>query len=187
MNELKIFEHPKFGNIRTITENGKTLFCAKDVAAALGYKDTTNAVKQHCRGVVKRHLIDKLGREQETNFIPEGDIYRLTIKSELPGADEFESWIFDDVLPSIRQHGAYMTPETIEQVLNDPDTIIRLASSLKEEREKRKALEARAEADRPKVLFADSVTASVRPTSSATQPGPREAPRLPGRLPSLHR
>ena len=78
MNELKIFEHPKFGNIRTITENGKTLFCAKDVAAALGYKDTTNAVKQHCRGVVKRHLIDKLGREQETNFIPEGDIYRFS-------------------------------------------------------------------------------------------------------------
>lgn len=141
MNELQIFENPKFGNIRIITEDSKTLFCAKDVAAALGYKDTTNAIKQHCRGVVKRHLTDKLGRKQETNFIPEGDIYRLAAKSELPGADEFESWIFDEVLPSIHQHGAYMTPETIEKVLTDPDTIIQLATALKEERQKRKALE----------------------------------------------
>ena len=61
MNELKTFEHPKFGNIRTITEDGKTLFCGKDVAVSLGYKDTTNAVKQHCRGAVKRHLTDSLG------------------------------------------------------------------------------------------------------------------------------
>ncbi len=119
MNKLKIFEHPKFGNIRTVTEDGKTLFCGKDVAAALGYKDTTNAIKQHCRGVAKRHLTDKLGREQETNFIPEGDIYRLAAKSELPGAEEFESWIFDEVLPSIRRTGGYsagadnMTPEEL--------------------------------------------------------------------------
>lgn len=141
MNELKIFENPQFGSIRTITEGGKTLFCGKDVAAALGYKDTTNAIKQHCRGVVKRHLTDKLGREQEMNFIPEGDIYRLAAKSELPGADEFESWIFDEVLPSIRKHGAYMTPATIEKLISDPDTMIKLCTALKEEQDKRKALE----------------------------------------------
>lgn len=119
MNELMIFNNPEFGEIRTIEEEGKILFCAKDVAAALGYKDTTNAIKQHCRGVVKRHLTDSLGRNQETNFIPEGDIYRLAAKSELPGAERFESWIFDEVLPSIRKNGGYvagqenMTPEEL--------------------------------------------------------------------------
>ena len=107
MNEIAIFQNPEFGEVRTITEDGQTLFCAKDVAAALGYKDTTNAIKQHCRGVVKRHLTDSLGRNQETNFIPEGDIYRLAAKSELPGADRFERWIFDEVLPSIRRTGSY--------------------------------------------------------------------------------
>lgn len=112
MNELMIFENPRFGEIRTLNEKGKTLFCAKDVAAALGYKDTTNAIKQHCRGVVKRHLTDKLGRQQETNFIPEGDIYRLAARSELPGAEQFESWIFDEVLPSIRRRGAYAMPQS---------------------------------------------------------------------------
>ncbi len=141
MSELQIFKHGEFGEIRTIEEKGKVLFCGKDVAAALGYKDTTNAIKQHCRGVVKRHLTDSLGRKQETNFIPEGDIYRLAAKSELPGAEAFERWIFDEVLPSIRKHGAYMTPETLEAALLNPDAIIKIATALKEERDKRKALE----------------------------------------------
>lgn len=108
MTDLMIFDNPEFGKIRTIEENGKVLFCAKDVAIALGYKDPTNAIKQHCRGVVKRHLTDGLGRDQNTNFIPEGDVYRLAAKSELPGADKFESWVFDEVLPSIRKNGGYI-------------------------------------------------------------------------------
>lgn len=108
MTDLMIFDNPEFGKIRTIEENGKVLFCAKDVAIALGYKDPTNAIKQHCRGVVKRHLTDGLGRDQITNFIPEGDVYRLAAKSELPGADKFESWVFDEVLPSIRRNGGYI-------------------------------------------------------------------------------
>ena len=108
MNELQVFKNEKFGTVRTITENGRTLFCAKDIANALGYKDTTNAIKQHCRGVVKRHLIDGLGRKQETNFIPEGDIYRLAAKSQIPGADEFERWIFDEVLVSVNHTGGYL-------------------------------------------------------------------------------
>lgn len=108
MTDLMIFDNPEFGKIRTIEGNGKVLFCAKDVAIALGYKDPTNAIKQHCRGVVKRHLTDGLGRDQITNFIPEGDVYRLAAKSELPGADKFESWVFDEVLPSIRKNGGYI-------------------------------------------------------------------------------
>lgn len=119
MNELKIFEHPKFGRIRTIVEDGKTLFCGVDAANALGYKDTTNAIKRHCRGVAKRHLTDNLGRTQEMNFITEGDLCRLAAKSELPGADEFESWIFDEVVPAVLRNGGYvfgqesMTPEEL--------------------------------------------------------------------------
>ena len=106
MNELKIFEHPRFGDIRTVTENGKTLFCGSDVARALGYKRPNEAITTHCKGTVKRRTPTK-GGEQEMLFIPEGDIYRLAAKSELPGADEFESWIFDEVLPSIRKTTRY--------------------------------------------------------------------------------
>ena len=91
---------------------------------------------------MKRDLTDSLGRKQETNFIPEGDIYRLAAKSELPGAEEFESWIFDEVLPSIRKHGAYMTPETLEAAILNPDTIIKIATALKEEQDKNRALQA---------------------------------------------
>jgi prophage antirepressor-like protein len=87
MNELQIFKNKDFGEVRTIEENGKALFVASDVARALGYKNTSEAIGYHCRGVVKRHLTDSLGRKQEANFIPEGDIYRLAAKSELPGAD----------------------------------------------------------------------------------------------------
>ena len=141
MNELRIFENPQFGEVRTLEEGGQVLFCGKDVCTALGYKDTTNAMKQHCHGVVKRHLTDSLGREQETNFIPEGDIYRLAARSELPGAAAFESWIFDDVLPSIRRNGLYATEKTTALLLEDPDFLIQTLQTLKEEREQRRHLE----------------------------------------------
>lgn len=141
MTEIQLFNSPQFGGIRTLTENGKTLFCGKDVASALGYTDTINAIKQHCHGVVKRHLTDSLGRKQETNFIPEGDLYRLITHSKLPDAEKFESWVFDEVLPSIRRHGAYMTPETLEAAILNPDTMIKLCTALKDEQDKRKALE----------------------------------------------
>lgn len=114
MNDLKIFEHPKFGKIRTIVEDGKTLFCGLDAAKALGYKDTTNAIKQHCRWVVKRHLPHPQNPSKtiEMNFIPEGDLCRLAAKSELPGANEFESWIFDEVIPAILRTGTYSISPT---------------------------------------------------------------------------
>lgn len=142
MNELQTFSNPKFGQIRTIEEDGKVLFCGSDVAKALGYKRPNDAISAHFRGTVKRRITDSIGREQEMNFIPEGDIYRLAAQSELPGADGFESWIFDEVLPSIHKHGAYMTPETLEAAILNPDTMIRLCTALKDEQDKRKALEA---------------------------------------------
>lgn len=108
MNELKIFENPAFGQVRTIEENGKVLFCGTDVAKALGYKNPTKAIADHCKGTVERRANDSLGRQQNMKFIPEGDIYRLAAKSELPGAEQFESWIFDEVIPSIRKTGGYI-------------------------------------------------------------------------------
>lgn len=140
MNELMIFNNPQFGEIRTVEESGKVLFCGADVTKALGYKNSSKALSDHCRGVTKRYTPTASGN-QEMNFIPEGDIYRLAVKSELPGAERFESWIFDEVIPAVRKHGAYMTPETLEAALRDPDTIIKIATALKEEQDKRKALE----------------------------------------------
>ena len=116
MTELQIFENPTFGEVRTIEEGGKVLFCGKDVAKALGYSNTQDALSRHCRGVVKRDVGVVTGEKADgtpatqtikMNFIPEGDIYRLAAKSELPGADKFESWIFDEVLPTIRRTGTY--------------------------------------------------------------------------------
>ena len=118
MNELMIFNNPEFGEIRTIEEEGKVLFCGSDVAKALGYSNAPDALKRHCKGIVKRDTPTKSGIQQML-FIPEGDIYRLAAKSELPGAERFESWIFDEVLPSIRKNGGYvsgqenMTPEEL--------------------------------------------------------------------------
>lgn len=159
MNELKIFENTEFGTIRTMEDDGKILFCGRDAAKALGYAKPENAISAHCKGTLKRGIPTQ-GGEQMMNFIPEGDLYRLIANSKLPSAEKFERWVFDEVLPSIRKHGAYMTPETIEAALLNPDTIIQLATTLKQEREQRMALAAKVEEDRPKVLFADAVDAS---------------------------
>lgn len=102
MNELMIFDNPKFGNIRTIEEDGGVLFCGSDVARALGYKRPKDAIAAHCKGAVKRRTHTE-GGEQEMVFVREGDIYRLAARSKLPGADEFERWIFDEVIPQRSQ------------------------------------------------------------------------------------
>lgn len=115
MNELQIFNSPEFGDIRTVEIDGKPYFAGTDVAKALGYKDTVNALKQHCRGVVKHHLTDSLGRSQEASFISEGDLYRLIMKSKLPSAEKFESWVMDEILPTIRKTGSYQKPLTVAE------------------------------------------------------------------------
>lgn len=153
--EVQVFNNEQFGALRTYEEDGQVLFCGKDVAKALGYKDTTNAMKRHCRGVVKRHPItDSLGRTQEAVFITEPDLYRLITHSKLPTAEKFERCVFEEVLPAIRRTGGYMvaakdeTPEQImaRAVLVAQDTI---------ERQKRQIDELK-----PKALFADAVAAS---------------------------
>ena len=111
MNELQIFNSEEFGQVRTVEIDGKPYFVGKDVALALGYKDTVNALKQHCRGVVKHHLVDSKGRKQEVNFIGEGDMYRLITHSKLESAEHFERWVFDEVLPTLRKTGSYEMPK----------------------------------------------------------------------------
>lgn len=109
-SNLTVFNNSQFGDIRVMVENGKDYFCGKDVATALGYADSVNAIKLHCRidGVVKYHLIDNMGRKQQAKFIDEGNLYRLITHSKLPTAEKFESWVFDEVLPSIRKTGTYI-------------------------------------------------------------------------------
>lgn len=157
MNELVIFKNEEFGEIRTVEENGEVLFCGSDVAKALGYAKPHNAISTHCKGVTLKQGNDNMGRTQEMSFIPEGDVYRLIAHSKLPNAQRFESWVFDEVLPSIRKHGAYMTDSTLEQALTSPDFLIQLATKLKEEKEKRIELESKVEQDKPRVLFAQAV------------------------------
>ena len=109
MNEIQIFTHEKFGEIRTIEENGKIYFCGSDVAKALGYSKPNNAILKHCRYTLKRGIPhpQNPNRIIEMNFIPEGDVYRLITHSKLPYAEKFESWVFDEVLPTIRKTGSY--------------------------------------------------------------------------------
>lgn len=156
MNELQIFRSEDFGNIRTAEENGRILFCGSDVAKALGYAKPQNAIITHCKGALKRGTPTN-GGTQEMLFIPEGDVYRLITHSKLPAADKFERWVFDEVLPTIRKHGAYMNEQTLEQALTSPDFLIRLAQELKSEKEARQRLEKQAAEDAPKVLFAKMV------------------------------
>ena len=136
MNNLQVFQNNEFGEIRTVLVEDKPYFVGVDIARSLGYSNPSKAIIQHCKGVTKMGIPSK-GGVQETNIIPEGDIYRLITKSELPTAEKFETWVFDEVLPTIRKHGAYMTPEVIEKTLTDPDFIIGLATQLKEEQQKR--------------------------------------------------
>lgn len=168
-NELQVFTNEQFGDIRTVEENGKVLFCGKDIATALGYDQPHKAVERHCRYGMKRTVPHPQSPDKqiEMSFIPEGDVYRLIAHSKLPKAQEFESWVFDEVLPSIRKHGAYMTEQTLEDALTSPDFLIRLATQLKEEQEARRALEAenaaqaqQIAADAPKVVFANAVATS---------------------------
>ena len=142
MYEIQLFSNDVFGSIRTIAdESGDILFCAKDIAVALGYTNPRKAVLDHCRWVTKRDIPHPQSPDKtiEASFIPQGDVYRLTFGSKLPNAEKFTDWVADEVLPSIRKHGAYMTEPTLDRLLNDPDLVIGLATQLKEERAKVKA------------------------------------------------
>lgn len=142
MNELMIFNNPEFGDIRTVEVNGEPWLVGKDVATALGYSDTSDALKRHVDEEDKlTRRFTYSGQNREMYIINESGLYSLVLSSKLPGAKKFKHWVTSEVLPSIRKHGAYMTPETLEAAILNPDTMIRLCTALKDEQDKRKALE----------------------------------------------
>lgn len=153
---IAIFNNPAFGTIRTIEEEGRAWFCGRDVATALGYKDPTNAIKLHCKGVAKHHPLETPGGIQEVRFITEGDLYRLVASSKLPAAQAFESWVFDEVLPSIRRHGMY----AIDELLQNDDFLEEAIHAIRAERAKRLAAEQALLEASPKVSYYDLVLSS---------------------------
>lgn len=156
---VQTFKNTEFGEMRTIEENGEVLFCASDVAKALGYSRPNDAISVHCRATVKRRS-PVGGKIQEINFIPESDLYRLAFSSKLAAAERFTDWVTKDVLPTIRKHGMYVN----EELLFDPDLAIAVFQALKDERTQRKALEATVAAQheqisvmKPKATYCDQI------------------------------
>lgn len=145
-NEIQPFEF-EGSQVRTAQDDhGNPLFCGTDVAQALGYANPAKAVIDHCKGFLFWKPLETAGGIQQVRFISEGDMYRLITSSKLPAAERFEKWVYDEVLPSIRKHGAYMTQQTLDKALTSPDFLIQLATKLKEEQEKVKELEPKAKA-----------------------------------------
>lgn len=137
MNELQIFNNPDFGEVRTLEENGKVLFCGSDVAKALGYQNPSRDVQRHCKAIHERCTTDLVGRQQTMLFIPESDLYRLVFSSKLPNAERFTDWVTEDVLPSIRRNGGYIAGQ---EELSDTELLARAvatANRILEEREQR--------------------------------------------------
>lgn len=160
MTNIQIFSSPQFGEIRTaIGGNGEPMFCLADVAKALGYSRPADAVSTHCKGVSILPTPTN-GGVQQIKFGKEGDVYRLVMKSKLPEAGMFQDWVCDEVLPSIRKHGVYATPQAIDNLLADPDNAIKVFQTLKEERQLRQIAEAKIEANAPKVIFANAIMGS---------------------------
>ena len=161
MNELKVFNNNEFGDVRVVEVDNEPWFVGKDVAEILGYSNPRKALIDHVdnedKGVTK---CDTLGGIQEITTINESGLYSLILSSKLPNAKKFKKWVTNEVLPSIRKHGAYMTDNTLEEALTSPDFLIRLATELKNEKEARKKAEDKIAEDKPKVLFAEAVNAS---------------------------
>lgn len=157
MNDLQIFKNNEFGEIRTITKNNEPWFVAIDVCNALELSNPTVVVGRLDEDERTKF---NLGRQGMTNIVSEYGLYNLILASRKKEAKKFKRWITHEVIPTIRKHGAYMSSEVIEKTLSDPDYLIRLATNLKEEKAKRALAEAQIEKDKPKVLFADTVSAS---------------------------
>ena len=161
MNELKIFENEAFGAVRVIECEGQPWFVAKDVCEALDLGNVgqaVNSLDEDEKSYVEANIINNdVQGGRSPLIISEPGLYSLILRSRKPEAKAFKRWITHDVIPSIRRHGMYATPQTVEAMLNDPDTTIKILTALKEERSQRQALEAKAEADRPKIVFAESI------------------------------
>lgn len=154
---IKIFNSAEFGEVRIFEKNGEPWFVGKDVCNILGYADPNKAIAMHIDEDDK--LNDKTASSLGQRggwLINESGLYSLILSSKLPNAKRFKHWVTSEILPSIRKHGMYATDELI----NNPDVFIQVLQELKAERERKAALEAQAEVNRPKIIFADAVAAS---------------------------
>ena len=177
--EMKSFYNPEFGDIRTVLIDGAIWFVGKDAATALGYSNTKAALADHVdeedKRILQRSEIATLENHLSKDAFPvnfvrgdvpnrgltiinESGLYSLILSSKLPGAKRFKRWVTAEILPSVREHGAYMTSDTIDRMIASPEFGIKLLTELKAEQDKRKALEEKVKADAPAVFFAEAVT-----------------------------
>lgn len=160
-NDLMVFQNQEFGEVRSVMIEGEPWFLGKDIAENLGYRNGSRDINRHVDNEDK--LTERIvlsGQNRETIFINESGLYSLILSSKLPNARKFKKWVTGEVLPSIRKHGAYLTPDKVEEVLLNPDTIIKIAQNLKEEQEKRRQLEIENNELKPKASYCDQVLQS---------------------------
>lgn len=160
MNELQVFENEKFGQVRSTVIDGDPWFVAADVCKAVGIGNPSDVMRRLDEDETTLVSIEGTSNGLSVNAVSEAGLYSLVLGSRKPEAKEFKRWITHEVIPSIRKHGTYMTPETIEKVLLDPDAIIKIATALKEERKKNAKLTAENTEMKPKAEFADTVADS---------------------------
>lgn len=158
-NQIQQFQSEEFGKIEVLMIGDKPYFPATDCAKILGYSNPRKAILDHCKGVTKCDSLTG-GGAQSKNYIPEGDLYRLIIRSKLPSAERFEKLVFDEILPTIRKHGAYATADTLEELLRNPEFGRKLLHKLGEERDKNEQLQEIVEDMAPKALYCDLVLKS---------------------------
>jgi prophage antirepressor-like protein len=165
---IQIFKNSQFGEVRVVEVNGEPVFCLPDLCNVLGLSNTSVVKNRLDDDLSLTYPIsDSLGRTQEATFVTESGMYDVIIRSDSPKAKPFRKWVTSEVLPTIRKHGGYLTPQKTEDLLMNPDLIIKMATSLKEERQKREIAEKNAyelhktnETLKPKALFADAVATS---------------------------
>lgn len=161
MQAIQIFNNPSFGNVRVAGTEVNPLFCLADVCKALDLQPSA-VMRRLDDGVISNNPItDNLGRQQVANFVNEDGLYDVILDSRKPEAKQFRKWITSEVLPTIRKHGAYMTDNIIEKTLSDPDYLIQLATTLKQERQQRIEAERKVAAAQPAVTFTQAVSGSA--------------------------
>ena len=148
------FHNSEFGSIRMIEDGGRLLFSGIDVAFALGYAKPRNAINVHCKGALKRGVLTS-GGVQPMIFIPEGDVYRLITKSRLKSAQNFEKWVFDEVLPAIRKTGGYLETDLLDRVKDNPELLLEFAERLLAENNRNRELQNRVKDMQPKADYYD--------------------------------
>ena len=159
-NQLQVFSY-EGNDVRTVQRGGETWWVLRDVCDVLSLTTPARVAERLEEDEVSlTHIIDALGRKQETTIVSESGLYNVILRSDKPEAKNFKRWVTHEVLPTIRRHGAYLTPAKLEEMMNDPDAWIKVLTALKEERAAKEQLQLQAAVDKPKVVFADAVAVS---------------------------